>query len=47
MLTEETGEHLELYFARNVSTHIQMVLAAQKKDVFNPAFIRMFIDRIL
>ena len=47
MLTEETGEHFELYFARNVSTHIQMVLAAQKKDVFNPAFIRMFIDRIL
>lgn len=31
MLTEETGEHFELYFARNVSTHIQMVLAAQKK----------------
>ena len=31
MLTEETGEHFELYFARNVSTHIQMVLAAQEK----------------
>ena len=33
MLTEETGEHFELYFARNVSTHIQMVLAAQKRCV--------------
>lgn len=47
ILEEKTGEHFELHFARNVSTHIQMVLAAQKKELFTPAFIRMFIDSLL
>lgn len=46
MLAETAGAPFKMYFARNVSTHIQMVLAAPKKDLFTPAFICMLIDSL-
>lgn len=41
------GRHFELYFARNLSPHIQMLLVTEDRELFSTDFIRGFIDVLL
>lgn len=41
------GGVFQIYFARNLSPHIQMLLVAKEKDMFTSDFIRGFIDCLL
>ena len=42
-----TGEHFQIYFARNVNPHIQMLLVSEKQNAFSADFVRTFADGLL
>lgn len=43
----KTGEAFEIYFARNLSPHIQMLLVCKDRELFTADFIRRFVDCLL
>lgn len=44
---EESGGKFQLFFARNIGIHIEMVLITEQKDLFSEYFIRLFTKRLL
>lgn len=46
-MEELTGEKFQIYFARTVSIHLQMVLSSEKKGLFTAEFIQNFTDLLM
>ena len=46
-LERAEGESFDVYFARNLSPHIQMLLLGKRKGLFTADFVRRFVDCLL
>lgn len=44
---EKNGVEFQIYFARNISVHIQMVLISENRDVFEPGLVRSFVEELM
>lgn len=47
LMEEQTGEAFQIYFARTLGIHIQMILVSERKQVFTQEWINVFFEILL